>query len=94
MRDIVSDVMIKMCKTGENKSLIGYYEKTDVLEKGSLQTDQMIPAIPVKNDTDMGESAAGGLHEYANPALIEQEKRRMRNSIPGMNLSRNFPVSG
>lgn len=34
----------------------------------------MLPVILVKNDTDMGESAAGGFHKYANPALIEQEK--------------------
>ena len=53
--------------------MIGYYEKTDI-EKESLQTDKMLPVILVKNDTDMGESAAGGLHKNANPALIEQEK--------------------
>ena len=59
--------------------MIGYYEKTDI-EKESLQTDKMLPVILVKNDTDMGESAAGGLHKYANPALIEQEKGEWRRA--------------
>lgn len=60
--------------------MIGYYEKTDIFEKESLQTDKMLPVILVKNDTDMGESAAGGLHKYANPALIEQEKGEWRRA--------------
>lgn len=60
--------------------MIGYYEKTGILEKESLQTDKMLPVILVKNDTDMGESAAGGLHKYANPALIEQEKSEWRRA--------------
>lgn len=60
--------------------MIGYYEKTDIFEKESLQTDKMLPVILVKNDTDMGESAAGGLHKYANPALIEQEKGEWRSA--------------
>ncbi len=60
--------------------MIGYYEKTDILEKESLQTDKRLPVILVKNDTDMGESAAGGLHKYANPALIEQEKGEWRRA--------------
>ncbi len=60
--------------------MIGYYEKTNILEKEPLQTDKMIPVIPVKCDTDMGESAAGGLHKYANPTLIEQEKGEWRRA--------------
>lgn len=60
--------------------MLGYYEKTDILEKESLQTDKRLPVILIKNDTDMGESAAGGLHKYANPALIEQEKGEWRRA--------------
>lgn len=60
--------------------MLGYYEKTDILKKESLQTDKRLPVILIKNDTDMGESAAGGLHKYANPALIEQEKGEWRRA--------------
>lgn len=60
--------------------MIRYYEKTDILEKESLQTDKRLPVILVKNVTDMGESAAGGLHKYANPALIVQEKGEWRRA--------------
>lgn len=60
--------------------MIRYYEKTIILEKEPLQTDKMILVIPVKSDTDMGESAAGGSHKYANAALIEQEKSEWRRA--------------
>ena len=34
----------------------------------------------IENETDLGESAAGGLHKYANPSLIEQEKIAWRKA--------------
>ncbi len=42
--------------------------------------NQKVIVIPIENDTDLGESAAGGLHKYANPSLIEQEKDAWRKA--------------
>jgi len=35
---------------------------------------------PIFNDSSLGKSAAGGLHKYANPSLIEQEKDAWRKA--------------
>jgi hypothetical protein len=42
--------------------------------------NQKVTVIPIGNDIDLGESAAGGLHKYANPSLIEQEKDAWRKT--------------
>ena len=34
--------------------------------------------IPIENEMSFGESAEGGLHKYAIPVLIEQEKDAWR----------------
>lgn len=36
--------------------------------------NQKVIVIPIENETDLGELAAGGLHKYANLSLMEQEK--------------------
>ncbi len=36
--------------------------------------------IPIESETDLGESAAGGLHKYANPLLIGQERDTWRKA--------------
>ena len=59
-------------------SIIGYYDGTAVQVKEPLQMNQKVIVIPIENDTDLGESAAGGLHKYANPSLMEQEKDAWR----------------
>ena len=46
--------------------MIGYYDGTAVQVKEPLQMNQKVIVIPIENDTDLGESAAGGLHKYAN----------------------------
>ena len=55
-------------------SIIGYYDGTAIRVDEPLQKNQKVIVIPVENEMDLGESAAGGLHKYANPSLIEQEK--------------------
>ena len=60
--------------------MIGYYDGTAVQVKEPLQMNQKVIVIPIENDTDLGESAAGGLHKYANPSLIEQEKDAWRKA--------------
>ena len=61
-------------------SMIGYYDGRAVQVKEPLQMNQKVIVIPIENDTDLGESAAGGLYKYANPSLIEQEKDAWRKA--------------
>ena len=61
-------------------SMIGYYDGTSVRVNEPLQMNQKVIVIPIENETDLGESAAGGLHKYANPSLIEQEKEAWRKA--------------
>lgn len=55
-------------------SMIGYYDGTAIRIDEPLQKNQKVIVIPVENEADLEGSAAGGLHKYANPSLIEQEK--------------------
>lgn len=59
-------------------SIIGYYDGTAVRVNQTLPINQRVIVIPIDNEMDLGESAAGGLHKYANPSLIEQEKDAWR----------------
>ena len=61
-------------------SMIGYYDGRAVQVKEPLQMNQKVIVIPIENDTDLGESAAGGLYKYANPSLIEQETDAWRKA--------------
>ena len=61
-------------------SMIGYYDGTAIRVDEPLQKNQKVIVIPVENEMDLGESAAGGLHKYANPSLIEQEKDGWRKA--------------
>lgn len=58
--------------------MIGSYDGTAVQVKEPLQMNQKVIVIPIENDIDLGESAAGGIHKYANPSLAEQEKDAWR----------------
>lgn len=60
--------------------MIGYYDGTAVRVNEPLQINQKVIVIPLDNEMDMGESAAGGLHKYAKPSLIEQEKDAWRKA--------------
>jgi len=75
--------MIRLRKAGGYMSMIGYYDGTAVQVNEPLQMNQKVIVIPIENETDLGESAAGGLHKYANPSLIEQEKDAWRNAAIG-----------
>ena len=37
--------------------------------------------IPIETEEDMEETAAGGLHKYANPSLIAKEKDAWREAV-------------
>ena len=55
-------------------SITGYYDGTAIRIKKSLQINQKVIVIPIEYESDLEESAAGGLRKYADPALIEREK--------------------
>jgi len=72
--------MIENKKGGGNMSMIGYYDGTVVRVDEPLQMNQKVIVIPIESETDLGESAAGGLHKYANSSLAEQEKDAWRKA--------------
>ncbi len=61
-------------------SITGYYDGTVVQVNEPLQMNQKVIIIPIEEENDLGESAAGGLHKYANVSLIEQEKDAWRKA--------------
>ena len=61
-------------------SIVGYYVGTAVRVKEPLPINQKVIVIPVENEIDWEESAAGVLHQYANTSLIRQEKDAWRKA--------------
>ncbi len=61
-------------------SITGYYDGTVVHVDEPLQVNQKVIVIPIDNEMDLEESAAGGLRKYANPSLIGQEKDAWRKA--------------
>lgn len=59
-------------------SITGYYDGTAVRVSEPLAMNQKVIVIPIENEMSFGESAEGGLHKYAIPVLIEQEKDAWR----------------
>ncbi len=62
-------------------SIVGYYDGTAVHINEPLPMDQKVIVIPVENEMDWEESAAGILHQYANATLIEHEKDAWRKAV-------------
>ena len=62
-------------------SVTGYYDGTAVQVKEPLQMNQKVIVIPIETEEDMEETAAGGLHKYANPSLIAKEKDAWREAV-------------
>ena len=54
-------------------SITGYYDGTAVRIEAPLAKNQKVLVIPI-DEFRTGETAAGGLKEYADPTLIDQEK--------------------
>lgn len=61
-------------------SITGYYDGAVIRVNEPLQINQKVIIIPIENEIDLEESAAGGLHKYANPSLTEQEKNAWRKA--------------
>ncbi len=62
-------------------SIVGYYDGTAIRVNEPLPLNQKVIVIPVANDMDWEESAAGMLHQYANASLVEQEKDAWRKAM-------------
>ncbi len=60
--------------------IMGYDDGTAVQVNKPLQMNQKVIIIPIESENDLGESAAGGLHKYADVSLIEQEKDAWRKA--------------
>ena len=62
-------------------SVTGYYDGTAVRIDTPLKINQKVIVIPIETEEDMEETAAGGLHKYANPSLIAKEKDAWREAV-------------
>lgn len=62
-------------------SITGYYDGTAIRVTESLQINQKVIVIPIESEENLEISAAGGLHKYANPSLINQEKDAWRKAV-------------
>ena len=68
-------------------SIIGYYDGTAIRVKEPLPMNQKVIVIPVENEIDWEESAAGVLHRYANTSLKKRlEKGGGRKAWKGINV--------
>lgn len=61
-------------------SITGYYDGIAVRVDATLRKNQKVIVIPIENDMIFEGSAEGGLHKYANPAVVEQEKDAWREA--------------
>ncbi|MDE5938433.1 MAG: hypothetical protein K2H37_05080 [Lachnospiraceae bacterium] len=62
-------------------SITGYYDGTAVQVNGQLQINQKVIIIPIENEESLINTAAGGLHKYANPSMIGLEKDIWREAM-------------
>jgi len=80
LRGIRPDTIIIYGRQVNIMSITGYYDGTAVRINGQLQMNQKVIVIPVENEENLAETAAGGLHKYADPTLIDQEKDAWRKA--------------
>lgn len=62
-------------------SITGYYDGTVIRVDKPLRLHQKVIVIPVEDNVEPQESAAGALHKYANPALIKDEKDAWKKAV-------------
>lgn len=62
-------------------SITGYYDGTAVRVNEQLQINQKVIVIPIESEESLMDTAAGGLHKYANPSMIELEKDVWREAM-------------
>lgn len=60
---------------------MGYYDGTAVRVNEQLQMNQKVIVIPIESEECLMDTAAGGLHKYANPSMIELEKNAWREAM-------------
>ncbi len=62
-------------------SITGYYDGTAVRVDGQLQMNQRVIVIPIEDEENLMDTAAGGLHKYADPSMIGLEKGVWREAM-------------
>ena len=62
-------------------SITGYYDGTAVQVNEKLQMNQRVFVIPIENEENLIDTAAGGLHKYADPSMIGLEKDAWREAM-------------
>lgn len=62
-------------------SITGYYDGTAVRVNGQLQMNQRVIVIPIEDEENLMDTAAGGLHKYADPSMIGLEKGAWREAM-------------
>lgn len=62
-------------------SITGYYDGSSIRIEEPLQMNQKVIVIPIESEEGLEMSAAGGLHKYADPSLINQEKDAWRKAV-------------
>ncbi len=62
-------------------SITGYYDGTAVQVNEQLQINHKVIVIPIENEESLMDTAAGGLHKYANPSMIGLEKEAWKEAM-------------
>lgn len=62
-------------------SITGYYDGTAIRVNEQLQINQRVIVIPIENEESLADTAAGGLHKYANLSMIGLEKDAWREAM-------------
>ena len=62
-------------------SITGYYDGTAVRVNELLQMNQRVIVIPIENEESLVDTAAGGLHKYANLSMVGLEKDVWRDAM-------------
>lgn len=62
-------------------SITGYYDGTAVQVNEQLQMNQRVIVIPIENEENLIDTAAGGLHKYADLSMIGLEKDAWREAM-------------
>ncbi|MBD5450684.1 MAG: hypothetical protein HDR28_11150 [Lachnospiraceae bacterium] len=62
-------------------TITGYYDGTAVRVNEQLQVNQKVIVIPIESEESLMDTAAGRLHKYATPSMIELEKDVWREAM-------------
>lgn len=61
--------------------ITGYYDGSVIQVSEPLKKNQEVLIIPLEERELTGTSAAGGLKKYADPSLVDKEKRAWERAV-------------